>query len=59
MIKLVISVNQGDDKNVEVKLNTPKKAEIEKATEIEKEVAKWVYDNVNLTLTNFTGSNED
>lgn len=56
MLKIVISVNGGDDNNVEVKLNSPKKSEIEKATEIEKEVAKWVYDNVDLTLKNFTGS---
>ena len=59
MIKLVISVDQDEDKHVNVKLNTPKKTEIDKATEVEKEVAKWVYENINLTLKNFTGSNED
>lgn len=58
MIKLVISVNQDEDKHVNVKLNSPKKTEMEKATDIEKEVAKWVYENINLTLKNFTGNNE-
>lgn len=56
MIKLVISVNQDEDNHVNVKLNSPKKTEMEKATEVEKEVAKWVYENINLTLKNFTGS---